>query len=60
MKIKYLVSFAGPNGVRDAGTVHETGQSEAIRLIEAGYAVAAEPDKPERAVARRTSVEKRG
>lgn len=49
MKIKLLVSRAGPGGVANVGDEIDVGDSEAIRMIEAGQAQpvrqAAAPEK---------------
>ena len=44
MKIKFLVSMAGPGQHYDAGDVAEIDREEAARLIEAGIAI---PHAPE-------------
>lgn len=39
MWIKYLAHFEGPEDSRPIGSEHDVEQAEAIRLIEAGFAV---------------------
>lgn len=57
MLIRMTVSLAG--GINLApGDEHEFEQAEAVRLIEAGFAVPVEPDI-ERAVPKRVKVERR-
>lgn len=52
MKLKLLVSRAGANFVQNAGDEIEVGDAEAIRMIEAGQAVAVRSAAPERAVSK--------
>jgi hypothetical protein len=53
MKIKLLVSFAGVDFALDAGTVTDRfPDAEAIRMIDAGYAVPVEAVATEQAVAK--------
>lgn len=52
MKIKMLVSRAGPLGADNRGDVVEVADAEAIRMIEAGQAEAVRSVAPEKAVNR--------
>lgn len=58
MKLKVLVGMSGPAYTLSPGDEREFPEAEAIRLIGAGYAVAA-PEKPE-AAAKKAAVETRG
>jgi hypothetical protein len=51
MKIKLLVSLAGAYQSYNAGGEHDWDNEDAIRLIEAGFAVPSAETKIERAVA---------
>ncbi|TIN83108.1 hypothetical protein [Mesorhizobium sp.] len=51
MKIKLLVSLAGTYAAFNAGGEHDWDDEDAIRLIEAGFAVPSAETKIERAVA---------
>jgi hypothetical protein len=51
MKIKLLVSLAGTYQAFNAGDEHDWDNEDAIRLIEAGFAVPSAETKIERAVA---------
>jgi hypothetical protein len=51
MKIKMLVSLAGNEYSLSPGDERDFTQAEAIRLIDAGYAVPVAEEKTERAVA---------
>lgn len=59
MKIKLLVSLAGTYEAFNAGDEHDWDDADAIRLIEAGFAVPVSELKIERAVAA-PAAEKRG
>ena len=59
MKIKLLVSLAGADAAFNAGGEHDWDNEDAIRLIEAGFAVPIAETKIERAVAT-PAAEKRG
>jgi hypothetical protein len=50
MKIELLVARAGPSGSQNRGDVIDVSDAEAIRMIEAGQAVAVRSAKPETAV----------
>lgn len=52
MKISLLVSRAGPGGSNNVGDQIEVSDAEAIRMIEAGQAVAVRTAPVERAVAK--------
>lgn len=60
MKIILTTSLSGPNGAHAPGDEIERDKDEALRLIEAGYAVPVAEDKIERAVKPAAKVEKRG
>ncbi|MER9170921.1 hypothetical protein NKI12_26920 [Mesorhizobium australicum] len=51
MKIKLLVSLAGAETAFNSGEEHDWENADAIRLIEAGFAVPVSENKIERAVA---------
>lgn len=53
MKIKLLVSRAGPMGAQNAGDEIEVADAEAVRMIEAGQAEAVRSVAPEKAVSKR-------
>lgn len=55
MKLKLLVSRCGPLGAQNAGDEIEVDEAEAVRMIEAGQAVAVRTAPPEKAVRRRRS-----
>lgn len=55
MKITLLVSRATANGSENRGDVIEVSDAEAIRMIEAGQAVAVRSVEPEKAVNRAKS-----
>lgn len=59
MKIRLTTSLAGPAYTLSPGDEKDFPEAEAIRLIEAGYAVPAEPEK-ETATKRPLAKEKRG
>lgn len=50
MKIKMLASFAGPDMALEAGQVVDHDAAEAVRFIEAGFAVPVSEPTIERAV----------
>lgn len=50
MKVKLLVSRAGPAGVQNRGDEIDVGDAEAVRMIEAGQAQPVREIKAERAV----------
>jgi hypothetical protein len=50
MMIKMLVGLSGPEYTLDPGDMREFPQAEALRLINAGYAVPVSETKVERAV----------
>lgn len=52
MLLKMKTSLAGPNISLHAGDLHEfADDAEALRLIEAGFAISAEPAAPEKPAA---------
>lgn len=59
MKIKMLVGLSGNEYSLSPGDEREFPDNEAIRLVEAGYAVPVAEEKTERAVAQ-PAVERRG
>lgn len=59
MNIRMTTSIAGPNINLSPGDEKDFPEAEAIRLIEAGYAVPVEPEK-ETANKRQLAKEKRG
>ena len=52
MKVKLLVSRAGPAGVQNAGDVVDVSADEARRMCEVGQAEMLRSEKPEKAVKR--------
>ena len=53
MLVKMLTTSAGPDGVRQSGSVHDVPDKEAKELIAGGYAVEAKRETaPERATAK--------
>ena len=50
MLVRMLTCLSGPEFSLDVGDERDFDQAEAIRLIEAGYAVPVENLRPERAV----------
>lgn len=55
MKVKLLVSRAGPAGAQNAGDEIEVSADEAQRMVSAGQCEIIRAKKPEKAVARRKS-----
>lgn len=59
MRVRMLTGLSGPAYSLASGDEHDFDQAEAIRLIEAGYAVPVEKSKIERAV-KKPAPERRG
>jgi hypothetical protein len=59
MKLRMIVCQAGVDFTRDPGKEYDVPQAEALRMIEAGIAVAVEGSKRERAVVQRPAEETR-
>lgn len=59
MKIRMTTGLSGPEYSLGPGDERDFPKAEALRLIDAGFAVPVADDKPERA-ARNPAVEKRG